>query len=166
MDVVIREEAKGDRIPIREVNWSAFGTEIEADLVDRLRAEGLARLSLVAEAGEDGLVGHILFSEVQVGEMPVLALAPMAVKPEWQRRGVGTQLVETGLKLCQEAGHKAVLVVGHPAYYPRFGFSVERAKGLNSPFSGEAFMVLELGPGALDGVTAEVQYPPAFDVFL
>ena len=92
-----------------------------------------------------------------------LALAPMAVLPEFQHLGVGSELVRRGLDVCRERGHAVVVVVGHPRFYPRFGFSPALAARLASPFSGkESFMAAELVPDALDGVTGRVEYPPPF----
>ena len=101
----------------------------------------------------------------EVGTIPSLALAPMAVLPEFQNQGIGSALVRRGLEMCREKGHKIVVVVGHPQYYPRFGFSPQLAADLASPFSGkDFFMALELVSGALDGVKGRVQYPPPFGV--
>ena len=164
--MTIRPESPGDYPAIFEVNRLAFGQDAEANLVDGLRAGGFVRLSLVAEVGGQ-IVGHILFSAVTIhtetGVIEYLALAPMAVLPMHQRRGIGTKLVEEGLRLCQEAGHKIVLVLGHPAFYPRFGFSPRLAEPLTSPFGGgEAWMAVELVPGASAGVVGRVEYPPPF----
>lgn len=167
---MIRPESAADLDAIRQVNRLAFGQEGEGRLVDALRAGGYARVSLVAE--QDGrIVGHILFSDLAIvtenGTIPALALAPMAVLPEFQRQGIGTELVRRGLDACRERRHGIVIVLGHPEYYPRFGFSPMRARPLQSPFSdsGEAWMALELAPGALDGVSGRVEYPPPFDTF-
>jgi putative acetyltransferase len=165
LGLMVRVEAPEDREAIREVNRQAFGQEDEARLVDALRDGGYARLSLVAEEG-GRVVGHILFSDLPIvtpaGTLHGLALAPMAVLPAHQRQGIGSRLVREGLRLCAEAGHRIVVVVGHPDYYPRFGFSAQRAERLKAPISGPAFMALELVPGALADVTGEVCYPPPF----
>jgi putative acetyltransferase len=163
--VEVRLERPEDLEAIREINRQAFEGEAEACLVDALRDGGYARLSLVAE--EDGqVVGHILFSDLpiitQTSTLLALALAPMAVLPTRQRQGIGSRLVREGLRVCAEAGHRIVVVLGHPDYYPRFGFSSRLARVLKSPFSGPAFMALELVPGALADVTGEVRYPPPF----
>ena len=164
--IQIREETQADHDAIREVNRLAFEGEEEGLLVDRLRADGLLIASLVAEEQEQ-IVGHILFSglpiEIEKEGITACSLAPMAVRPEAQRRGIGAALVKAGLDLCRERGCSIVVVVGHPAYYPRFGFSVGLAQKLRSPFSGsEAFMALELVPEALAGVSGTVRYPDAF----
>jgi len=115
------------------------------------------------------VVGHILFSriniETKVGLVPALALAPMAVHPEFQNQGVGSELLRQGLERCRNLGHSVVIVVGHPTYYPPFGFTSARRKGLEAPFpvSDEVFMVLELAPGALKNVKGMVIYPPEFE---
>lgn len=161
----IRDETRQEHDAIREVNRLAFNGEVEGELVDRLRADGLVVASLVAvEQGR--VVGHILFSKltIEAATEPrrAVALAPMAVRPESQRKGVGSALVRRGLEVCRERGHSIVLVVGHPAYYPRFGFSAALAKNLRSPYSGDVFMALELTPGALKDVVGTVAYPEAF----
>jgi len=164
---LIRAETNEDHPSIREVHRQAFGRDAEGRLVDSLRDAGFVRLSLVAE--QDGqVVGHILFSEVAIvtdrGSVPALSLAPLAVVPEHQRRGLGSMLVREGLRLCRNSGHRIVIVLGHPAYYPRFGFSAKLAQPLRSAYSGPAFMALELEASALDGVAGEVRYPPPFEM--
>lgn len=167
MSVEIRQEAAGDIPNIREVARRAFGREVEAHLVDGLRVGGHARLSLVAE--EDGrLVGHIMFSEATIrteetGGVGALALGPVSVIPERQGRGIGSALIREALDRCARTGHRIVVLLGHPDYYPRFGFSAERAGNLSSAYSGEAFMALELVPGALSGVAGEFEFAPPFE---
>jgi putative acetyltransferase len=166
----IRPETAEDYAAIHEVNALAFGQEVEPRLVENLRRlpEFTPELSLVAvEAGR--VVGHILFSplviETKDGAVPALTLAPLAVRPELQNQGIGSELVRDGLERCRSLGHRIVVVVGHPNYYPRFGFSPAGARGLEAPFSvpDEAFLALELVPGALEGVAGTVKYPPPFD---
>jgi putative acetyltransferase len=165
INATVRAETPDDLEAIREVNRRAFGQEDEARLVDALREGSYARSSLVAEEG-GRVVGHILFSDLpivtQAGTLHALALAPMAVFPDRQRQGIGSRLVREGLRACSQAGHRIVVVLGHPGYYLRFGFSAQLAERLKAPFSGPAFMALELVPGALANVTGEVRYPPPF----
>jgi putative acetyltransferase len=163
--VEVRPETPEDHEGIRQVNRLAFGQEDEARLVDALRAGGYVRLSMVAAEG-GAVVGHVLFSDLPVvtpaGTLHALALAPLAVVPSRQRQGVGTRLVQEGLRACAAAGHRVVVVLGHRDYYPRFGFSAPLAEPLQAPFSGPSFMAVELVPGALAGVTGKVCYPPPF----
>lgn len=164
---LIRPETIADHDAIRQINRLAFGHDAEARLVDALREGGYVRVSLVAE--RDGqVVGHILFSDLpiitEVGIVPALALAPMAVLPAFHRQGIGSALVRRAIEVCREQGHRIVIVLGHPDFYPRFGFSAKLAESLSSPFGGgAAWMALELMPGALAGVTGTVQYPPPFN---
>jgi putative acetyltransferase len=165
MGVVIRQVAADDLESILTVHWLAFGGDEEASLVSALGAEGYVRASLVAEA-EGRVIGHILFSNLPIltpdATIPALSLAPLAVIPEKQRQGVGSALVREGLQFCRTHGHRIVVVLGHPEFYPRFGFSAKLAGRLKSSYSGEVFMAMELVPGALDGVEGEVCYPPPF----
>lgn len=168
--ITIRAELTEDRTAVRRVNEGAFGRTTEADLVDALRAAAAPLLSLVAE--EDGeVVGHLLFSPVTVetacpsDAVPalLLGLAPVAVLPEWQNRGVGSQLVREGLQACRKLGATAVVVLGHPEYYPRFGFVPASRFGLTCeyPVPDDVFMAQELVPGALTE-PGLVRYHPAF----
>jgi putative acetyltransferase len=163
--VILRRENPEERGAVRSLNEAAFGRQDEADLVDRLRDEGAVLASFVAEL-EKRIVGHILFSRMLIetasGPISAVALAPMAVLPEHQRRGVGGQLIRHGLDWLRQRGEHVVIVLGHPDYYSRFGFSSDRARSLASPFPPEAFMALELLPGALDGIRGSVRYPDAF----
>lgn len=167
--LLLREEETGDHAAIAALNEAAFGQPGEAALVDALRAHGGLTLSLVAIA-EDELVGHIAFSPVTItGDGAVrraIGLAPMAVAPAWQRRGVGTRLVCEGLERLRATGALAVVVLGHPNYYPRFGFAPASRFGLRweHPAPDEAFMALELLPGALTGTAGVVRYRPEFEV--
>lgn len=161
--VVIRERMSSDDEAIGRLNDAAFGGTYESRLIEDLRAAGLAVVELVAD--EQAVIGHILCSvlDVTVGGVPVraLALAPMSVKPERQREGIGSTLVRAGLKQARAEGWQAVIVLGHLDYYPRFGFSAALAEPLEAPFSGPSFMALELKPGVLQG-GGRVVYPPAF----
>jgi putative acetyltransferase len=166
--IVVRPESSDDHAAIREVLLRAFGQDDESRLVDALRAGGFSRLSLVSEQ-DDRIVGHILFSDLAIvtdrGTVPALALAPLAVLPEYQRRGVGSMLIREGLVHCRQSGHRIVIVLGHEHYYPRFGFSAALAQPLQSSYSGPNFMALELVPGALGGVAGQVRYPAPFTLF-
>ncbi len=164
----IRAERAGDESAIRRVNELAFGGAEEAALVDALRAAARPHVSLVATDGGE-VVGHIFFSPVSIepedSSFAAMGLAPMAVLPERQRRGVGSALVREGLKECARLGHGVVFVLGHADYYPRFGFARAGEKGLRCkwPVGDEHFMALELVPGALDGARGLVEYRPEFD---
>lgn len=164
-DVVIRERTTADDEAIRRLNDLAFDGTFESTLIEELRAAMLDAVELVAV--EDGrIMGHILFSALTMWmddeAIPTLALAPMSVHPEHQRTGIGSALVQAGLTLATRREWQAVIVLGHPDYYPRFGFSAELASDLDAPFEGDAFMALELVEGALDGDDGRVVYPPAF----
>jgi putative acetyltransferase len=162
----IREEAASDRAEIAGLLGETFAGDREAELVARLRADNLIVLALVAEA--DGkIVGHIVLSGLatEMDDRPIraAALAPMAVRPGYQRRGIGSDLVTTAIERAKRAGVEALIVLGHPSYYPRFGFSAELAGRLASPFTGSAaFMAMELRSGALSGAKGSVTYPKAF----
>lgn len=168
MTPIIRQETDGDRKSVFEVNVRAFPTPAEANLVDVLRDGGFVRVSLVAEINGQ-IVGHILFSDLPIitpaGTVSALSLAPMAVVPEHQRQGIGSELVRRGLEECRAQGHRIVIVLGEPHFYRRFGFTSELARPLESPFCGEEFMAIELVPGSLTGISGRVDYPPPFGVF-
>jgi putative acetyltransferase len=170
MKPLIRPETTADHDAIGHVNSLAFGQDAEARLVDALRDGGYVRVSLVAEqAGQ--IVGHILFSDLPIitefGTISALALAPLAVLPEVQKQGIGSALVRRGLEVCKEQGHKIVVVLGHPQFYQRFGFSLKLTARLESPYSGrESFLALELVAGALDRAKGRVQYAPPFNAWL
>ena len=144
--MLIRLEQETDRQQIRTINTRAFDTSAEANLVDILRRSGVPLISLVAE--ENGqLIGHILFSPItlqgQTDAPAIAGLGPMAVLPDWQGQGVGSHLVTTGLKYCSEAGYDAVVVLGHPEYYPRFGFVPASRFNIKSEYEvpDEVFML-------------------------
>jgi putative acetyltransferase len=172
-DITIRKETPADVPAIFELNVRAFGQPAEAMLVDTLRQDGdfIPALSLVA-VDEGRIVGHILSPPITIaspeGRVPALALAPIAVLPELRRRGIGSLLVREGLAACRRHGHRIVVVVGHPAYYPRFGFTPARVRGIEAPFPvpDEAFMVIALVEGSLEGIHGTVRYPPAFDAVM
>ena len=164
-ELTIRFEQEGDAQAIRDVNRAAFGAPDEADLVDDLRQQDASVVSLVAEDC-GSVVGHILFSPVvlAVGHVQALGLAPMAVRPDRQRRGIGSRLVRAGLASSRERGAEAIVVVGHPAFYPRFGFVPASRFGLRCEYdvADDVFMALELVQGALAGKAGLVRYHPAF----
>jgi putative acetyltransferase len=165
--ILIREETSHDHEAVRQVNRFAFDQEEEGQLVDALRAGNFARISLVAEA-ERQVVGHILFSDLAIitanGTVAALALAPVAVLPDFQRFGIGSALVRRGLEICKERGHRIVVVLGHPDFYPRFGFSAKLAECLESSYgSGPSHMAIELEPGVLDDVVGRLVYSPPFN---
>jgi len=166
--IVVRPEKPEDIPAIRIVNEQAFGSAAEADLVDALRRNGKAIISLVADH-EGHVVGHILFSPVTIEtndrELVGVGLAPMAVIPESQNQRIGSMLVEQGVRRCREEGHRFVVVLGHPGYYPRFGFVPASRFGIKSEYdvADEVFMVLELREGALSGCSGAVKYQPEFN---
>jgi putative acetyltransferase len=165
VNIEIRPEIPTDREEIWRIHQLAFGQPDEAKLVDALRDGGYGRVSLVAWLDEIA-VGHILFSDLPIitpeRVVPALSLAPLAVLPERQRHGIGAQLVRAGLEACRVQGHGVVIVLGNPAYYGRFGFSLAAALPLDCCYAGEYFQAVELFPGALAGVRGRVEYPPPF----
>lgn len=158
---MIRPATPDDRAGIRAVVVAAFHKPDEADLVDALRADGDVVLELVAV--EDGeVVGHILFSPLKTDTgARFAALAPLAVKPGRQRDGLGSALMRDAHDRLRAMGIDAAVVLGHPAYYPRAGYSAAAAKTVRGPFSGPSFMALALAPGALDAPVA-ITYARAF----
>ncbi|MGO9317664.1 MAG: GNAT family N-acetyltransferase [Terracidiphilus sp.] len=165
--MLIRSERPEDCAAIRLVNEVAFGRRDEADLVDRLRAQRVVLASFVAEV--EGLIaGHILFSRISIEttdkSVAAVALAPLAVMPKFQRQGIGGMLIEYGLDWLCVQNEQIVLVLGHPDYYRRFGFSIEKARFLDSPFNPKSFLALELKAHALEGIRGTVRYPGAFGI--
>lgn len=161
----IRDEGPADARLVLDVVSAAFGRAAEADLVAALRGADAVLVSLVAEV-EDKLVGHVLVSPVVLDAGGTAAgLAPLAVLPAWQRRGVGSALVEAALARCGAIGQPAVFVLGEPDFYRRFGFTAAALRDLRCvyPDSEDAFMIAELEPGWLAGRTGLVRYRPEFD---
>ncbi len=159
---MIRYARPGDHAAIAQILTAAFGRSEEARLVERLRAEEDAMFELVAE--EAGAVaGHIFFSRLWADRTGLYgALAPLAVRPERQGEGLGSNLVRTGLECAREFGCHGLLVLGDPAYYGRFGFSEDEARGVSAPYRGlPAFQALALEDGAFSGPLS-VAYPDAF----
>lgn len=162
----LRAEKPEDAAALREILIAAFGREAEARLVDRLDASGNIVCSLVAE-DEGRVLGQVVFSQVGMAEgaAPVLSLAPLAVLPAFQRLGIGSALVSAGLQRMRLAGHTRVVVLGDPAYYPRFGFVPASRFGLTCPFPApeNAFMAVALARDAWRDVAGMVQYGHEFD---
>jgi putative acetyltransferase len=162
--MVTREERSDDAGAIRQVNDAAFGQDVEGVLVDALRRDGAALLSLVAEI--DGtIVGHVLFSRLTItgpGPGTACALAPVAVAPAVQRQGIGSRLIREGLRILAERGERAVVVLGDPRYYRRFGFEAELVQHFDTPYAGDALMGLDLVAGALHSLQGSLIYPVAF----
>ena len=164
--MVIRAEKPGDRAAVYAVNVSAFETPSEATLVDLLRERAQPVVSLVADDGGT-VVGHILFSPVSLPGHPalkIMGLAPMAVVPEHQRKGIGSDLVRAGLEQCAQLGFGAVVVLGHPDFYPRFGFLPSTRFGIGCEYDvpEDVFMAVELQDGCLRGASGKIRYHAAF----
>ncbi len=167
MQATIRDEKPEDTSAIRRLNEQAFGQSQEARLIDLLRANGAVLLSLVATV-DDRVVGHILYSPVRVGSGPSelrgAGLGPMAVLPERQRKGVGSKLIAEGTERLRESKCPFIVVLGHPAYYPRFGFVVASRHGLRCQWEvpDEVFMVLPLDASKLSAISGLVRYRDEF----
>ena len=167
MKPTIRKESTEDISGIRTVVLGAFGQPAEADLVDALRRAGALVLSVVATL-DQRVVGHVAFSSVTLhapdSVSTALALAPVAVAPDLQKQGIGSALIRWSLDKCLRMGHSVVIVLGEPAYYGRFGFTPASRFGIECPFPAppEAFMVLELSPGAASQCRGTVRYRPEF----
>ena len=163
----IRKEKDSDIEEIWKVNAEAFETEAEANLVNALRDSDISYISFVAEEGEE-IVGHILFTPVEIigdnSGLKLMGLAPMAVVTKLQKKGIGSQLVKAGLESCLAQGYDAVVVLGHPEYYPKFSFVPSVKFGIKSEYEvpDEAFMVLELTKDSLKGHQGIIKYHSAF----
>ena len=169
-NIIIRTESALDYTQVHHLLRAAFNQEDEALLVDRLRNSKAfdPSLSLVAVETED-VVGYILFSKIVIGDHRAhrsLALAPVAVLPEYQSKGIGGKLIEEGLARSRELGYESVIVLGHADYYPRFGFKEADNWNITCPFPvpRENFMALSLNPGGLDSVSGEVRYADEFGI--
>ena len=167
MSFEVRQETAKDEPAIHALNASAFETDAEARLVDSLRTNGALTLSLIAVL-DGAIVGHIAFSPVIVdGEgrtVQGIGLGPMAVAPSHQRQGIGTRLIEEGLRALRAHGHAFCVVLGHVDYYPRHTFVPAQIRGMRwERGHDEAFFVQALTPGGLDGVSGVVRYRPEFD---
>ena len=171
MELKIRQESKLDIKEVYKINKLAFEEEGEAKFVELLRNSNtfIPELSLVATI-DNNIVGHILFTKIRIvdsnkNEFESLALAPMAVKPEFQKRGIGGQLIKTGLDKAKGLNFKSVIVLGHENYYPKFGFEPTKKWKITAPYDvpTSAFMGLELVVDGLREVSGIVQYPKEFD---
>lgn len=164
----IRAETEADWPAIRALNEAAFAAPAEATLVALLRKQAQPLISLVAE-DEGKILGHIMFSPVVLSghnELKIMGLAPLAVIPEHQGEGIGSELVRAGLDQCKQLDCGAVVVLGHPTYYPRFGFVPAVRFGISCEYDGseEAFMLIELQSGYLNKLSGTIRYHPAFKV--
>jgi putative acetyltransferase len=171
---IIRAEETADIPTIWQVNEAAFGRAAEANLVDALRQGNGIVASLVAVCqqkivGHKKIVGHILFSPMTADEptgqpVRIVALGPMAVHPDYQGLGIGSQLVRAGIDHCRQAGVDLMIVLGHSWFYPRFGFTPAAPHGMRAQWdvADEVFMVKELRSGALSQVKGMVRYRPEF----
>ena len=162
----VRPERPTDAPAVRAVNEAAFESSIEADIVEALRGNVEPLVSLVAESG-GRILGHVLFSPVSLrggSNVRLMALGPMAVLPTHQRQGIGSDLVRKGLDRCRQIGCDAVVVLGHPQFYPRFGFLPASSHGIGCEFDvpDGVFMLIELAPGSIEGVKGCVIYHEAF----
>jgi len=169
--VVVRAETPEDAPAVRSLLLEAFPSSVEADLVDALRSSARPYIALVAASG-DRLVGHVAFTAVAFDPMRdvvglALALAPLAVAPGQQSRGIGATLVQAGLEACREARAGLVVVLGDPSYYARFGFAPASRYGLRCAFDAPegAFQALELRPFVRAAGTTTVLFRPEFDAF-
>jgi putative acetyltransferase len=166
--LVIRPETAADQEAVFRVETDAFAPEDVASLVDLLRAHGKLSLSLVAEL-DGAVVGHVSFSPVTFDppreDLQALQLAPLAVLPAHQRQGIGGALVREGLARCRALGFEAIFLLGHPAYYPRFGFRPAREFGAHYEDDRDAFMAIELRPGALRDLNATLVLAEEFDAY-
>ncbi len=167
--ITVRDEKREDVVTVHSLNAAAFGQPAEAGIVDALRIACPNIVSLVAVA-ENEIVGHIFFSPVTIhgakGDIRGMGLAPMAVAPEWQRQGIGSKLAETGLALLRKKACPFVIVLGHPEYYPHFGFVPASRYGITCQWEGvpdEAFMVAILDKAAMAGVSGVARYRDEFD---
>jgi putative acetyltransferase len=166
--IAVRAERVQDIEAIRRINHLAFGQPGEAAAIEALRSRGAISFSLVACVGDE-VAGHVLFSPMTVAGgsqgMRAVGLGPIAVLPEFQRQGIGSRLIEEGLRRCRDAGFDCVFVLGHSEYYPRFGFVPASRHGIRCAYDvpDEAFMVKELRSGALAGASGIAIYQPEFN---
>ena len=163
MLITIRKELPADITAIRDLNRRAFEQDREANIVDALRSNGSALLSLVATLNGRA-VGHIMYSPLAVSQVTGAGLGPMAVLPEYQRQGIGSKLIEAGNRQLKEQGCPFIVVVGHAEYYPRFGFRPARAQGITCEWEvpDDVFMVLVLAPVKMQWVSGLAKYRNEF----
>ena len=162
--IEIRDECPGDIAAIRDVNTRAFGQDREGNIVDALRSNGASLISFVATL-DDRVVGHIMYSPLSVSDGVMgAALGPLAVVPEYQRQGIGTQLVEAGNRALKDKGCPFTIVVGHPKYYPRFGFRPASTHGIKCEWEvpDDVFMLLVLDQARMQGVSGLAKYRHEF----
>jgi putative acetyltransferase len=161
--MVIRQELTDDIAASKTVHRKAFPTIAEADLLERLRADGDVVFSFVAADGDD-VVGHVVASRM-TAPFRALGLGPVAVIPAFQGRGVGSCLIKEVIFQARRERWDGIFVLGAPAYYIRFGFCIQQAANFTSPFSGPHFMALSLQGESLPASGGAIGYAPAFDVF-
>ena len=166
--MIIRQETEADYKAIYELNQQAFGQDNESQLIEKIRSGNtfIPGLSIIAEL-EGKIIGHILFSKIEIqgsSTFPSLALAPMAVHPDFQKKGVGSRLVKQGLEVAKKLGFEHVIVLGHENYYPKFGFHNASNWNIQCPFEvpDNVFMAIELKEGSLEGKSGTVVYPSVF----
>jgi len=169
MNIIIRQELKEDLARIKEINDLSFEQEDESKLVDKLRQKDqfIPELSLVAETDET-VAGHIFFYPVKISspnqKHTTLSLGPMSVLPQHQKKGIGRKLIKEGLKRAKDLEFRSVIVVGHPEYYPKFGFTKASRWSIKVPFEvpDEVFMALEIVEGELKDKPGIIEYPAEF----
>lgn len=170
-DIIVRQEMPTDYPSVYNINIAAFKGNEEAKLVDRLRSSNSFIPELSRVAIVDGtIVGYILFTKINIVGKDCnedsLALAPVAVRPDWQRRGIGSKLIREGLELATQMNYKSVVVLGHADYYPRFGFIPTNKWGIKPPFeiAAQLFMGLELQKNAFANLEGTVIYSKEFNI--
>ena len=163
----IRAEKEADVDAIWKINAEAFDTKEEADLVNALRDSGVSHISLVYEKNNE-LLGHILFTPVELigdtSDLKLMGLAPMAVSPKLQNKGIGASLIKAGIQQCINEGYDAIIVLGHPDYYPKFGFVPSVKYGIKTEYDvpEDVFLVLEIKENSLNGKKGTIKYHEAF----
>ena len=164
MSIEIREECHDDIAAVHDLNRQAFGQDQESNIVDVLRANEAALLSLVATV-DDRVVGHIMYSPAVVGDnITGAALGPMAVLPEYQRQRIGSKLIKAGNRKLKDAGCPFIVVVGHADYYPRFGFRPASKHRIKCEWDvpDNAFMLLVLDQAKMESVSGLAKYRHEF----